>query len=53
MSLRFALVLLALTPLTLRSQTAADSNAIRQTALDYIEGYYDGDGARDARARGS
>ncbi|HKA57013.1 MAG TPA: nuclear transport factor 2 family protein [Gemmatimonadales bacterium] len=50
MSLRFALVLLALTPLTLRSQTAADSNAIRQTALDYIEGYYDGDGARMERA---
>ncbi|HJP58872.1 MAG TPA: nuclear transport factor 2 family protein [Gemmatimonadaceae bacterium] len=31
-------------------QTAADSAAIRQTALDYIQGWYAGDGARMERA---
>ena len=31
-------------------QTAADSAAIRQTALDYIQGWYTGDGARMERA---
>ena len=41
------MVLLALLLLT---QTAADSSGIRQTALDYIEGYYEGDGARMERA---
>ena len=30
--------------------TAADSAAIRQTALDYIEGYYQADAARMTRA---
>lgn len=30
--------------------TAADSAAIRQAALDYIEGYYEGDGDRMERA---
>ena len=30
--------------------TAADSAAIRQAALDYIQGYYEGDGARMERA---
>jgi len=35
---------------TLRAQTAADSTAIRQTALDYIEGYYTGDGTRMERS---
>lgn len=34
----------------LRAQTAADSAAIRQTALDYIEGWYTGDAARMERA---
>ena len=29
-----------------RAQTAADSAAIRQTALDYIEGWYDGNTSR-------
>lgn len=33
-----------------RAQTGADSAAIRQAALDYIEGYYTGDGARMERA---
>jgi hypothetical protein len=45
------LFLLAVIPFaTLRAQTATDSNAIRQAALDYIEGYYEGDGARMERA---
>ena len=34
----------------LRAQTAADSSAIRQAALDYIDGYYAGDAARMERA---
>jgi hypothetical protein len=33
-----------------RAQTAADSAAIRATALDYVEGWYTGDAARMARA---
>ena len=32
------------------AQTQADSTAIRQTALDYIQGWYTGDGARMERA---
>ena len=32
------------------AQTAADSAAIRQTALDYIDGWYSGDAARMERA---
>lgn len=57
---RFApIVLLAATALaplvpgfaaTAAAQTAADSSAIRQAALDYIEGYYGGDAARMERA---
>lgn len=35
---------------TARSQTPADSAAIRATALDYIEGWYAGDADRMARA---
>lgn len=34
----------------LAGQTAADSAAIRATALDYIEGWYAGDAARMERA---
>ncbi|SRR6266567_3221381 len=34
----------------LAAQSAADSAGIRQAALDYIEGYYDGDAARIERA---
>src|SRR5688572_8407286 len=46
-----ALLVLALLPVaTLRAQRAADSNAIRQAALDYIEGYYEGNAERMARA---
>ena len=33
-----------------RAQTAADSAAIRATALDYIDGWYAADGARMERA---
>jgi hypothetical protein len=44
-----AVILLApLAPLP--AQTAADSAAIRATALDYVEGWYAGDGDRVARA---
>jgi hypothetical protein len=32
------------------AQSAADSSAIRQTALDYIEGYYEGNAERMERA---
>jgi hypothetical protein len=41
------MVLLALLLLT---QTAADSSGIRQAAMDYIEGYYEGNAERMARA---
>jgi hypothetical protein len=42
---------LALAPLaSLSAQSTADSAGIRQAALDYIEGYYEGDGARMERA---
>jgi len=37
-------------PNVARAQTAADSAAIRATALDYIEGFYTGDAARMERA---
>src|SRR4051812_5524314 len=33
-----------------RAQTAADSAAIKATALDYIQGWYDGDAERMERA---
>ena len=42
---------LTLTPLcVLSSQSRSDSAAIRQTALDYIQGWYTGDAARMERA---
>lgn len=52
---RFAIAvllgLLVLGPVRAAAQTsAADSEAIRQAALDYIEGYYQGDAARMERA---
>lgn len=37
-------------PAPLLAQTAADSTAIRATALDYIEGWYEGNGERMERA---
>jgi hypothetical protein len=50
-----ALVILAVLVGTLavsdvRAQTAADTTAIRQTALDYIEGWYEGNASRMERA---
>jgi len=47
-TLLFAVVLFAAAPV--RAQTAADSTAIRQAALDYIEGWYAGDAERMERA---
>lgn len=45
------LCMLAALPLrATQAQTAADSAAIRATALDYVEGWYNGDAARMARA---
>src|SRR5262245_39770157 len=35
---------------SLRAQSAADSSGIREAALDYIEGYYEGNADRMARA---
>lgn len=49
----FALLIVALAlpwPATLSCQTQSDSAAIRQTALDYIQGWYEGDAARMERA---
>ena len=48
-SLCAAAALVAL-PALARAQTAADSAAIRATALDYIEGYYEANGERMERA---
>lgn len=39
-----------LIPSSLSAQTAADSAAIRQAALDYIEGWYEGNAERMERA---
>jgi hypothetical protein len=48
---RYGLLLAALTvPAVARAQTAADSSAIRATALDYVEGWYEGNGERMRRA---
>jgi len=47
---RLSLAMLTILPLGLLAQSAADSSAIRQAALDYIEGYYMGDGPRMERA---
>ncbi|HEX6617029.1 MAG TPA: nuclear transport factor 2 family protein [Gemmatimonadales bacterium] len=44
------LALLAAFAAPARAQSAADSAAIRATALDYIDGWYDGDAARMERA---
>jgi hypothetical protein len=44
------LLLILFLPRELIAQTAADSAAIRATALDYIEGWYAGDAARMERA---
>ena len=41
---------LVFVPDTVQAQSAADSAAIRATALDYIEGWYAGDASRMERA---
>jgi hypothetical protein len=52
MAKRLAVLLafLVVVPGTLRAQSPADSAAITQTALDYIEGWYEGNAERMARA---
>jgi hypothetical protein len=50
MRLHCVLLLLPLTAAPAMAQSAADSSAIRATALDYIEGWYTGDAERMARA---
>ena len=50
MSIRFLVAVLLVLPAALPAQAAADSAGIRQAALDYIDGYYTGDGARMERA---
>jgi hypothetical protein len=45
-----AAAVLGLVPCALRAQSAADSAAIRATALDYAEGWYAADAARMQRA---
>ena len=48
---RYGLLLAALAaPTIARAQTAADSAAIRATALDYAEGWYEGNAERMSRA---
>ncbi|HEV2179634.1 MAG TPA: nuclear transport factor 2 family protein, partial [Gemmatimonadaceae bacterium] len=53
--MRLASALLTIAPLVIAvhpatAQTAVDSAAIRQTALDYIDGWYSGDADRMERA---
>lgn len=45
-----ALLLSVLLPGIARGQSSADSAAIRATALDYVEGWYEGNAERMARA---
>jgi hypothetical protein len=45
-----AIAMLALAALPARAQTPADSNGIRQAALDYIEGWYSANAERMTRA---
>ena len=51
MKTHLAVLVLALLPLrAMPGQSAADSAGIRQAALDYIEGYYEGNAERMTRA---
>ncbi len=43
-------LILGTLPVAAQAQTPADSAAIRQTALDYIEGWYEGNAERMERA---
>jgi hypothetical protein len=45
-----ALIISAAPITTVACQSSADSTAIKQTALDYIRGWYEGDGPRMERA---
>jgi hypothetical protein len=45
-----ALIAVALSKGSVQAQTAADSAAIRAAALDYIEGFYQGDSTRHIRS---
>ena len=42
--------MLTILPIDLHAQSAADTAGIRRAALDYIEGYYEGNADRMARA---
>lgn len=50
LALALATLLAAALPGAARAQTAADSAAIRAAAMDYIEGFYQGDSTRHARS---
>src|SRR5687767_13133238 len=50
MTTRYGLLLAFLAPVAAQAQTAADSTAIRATALDYVEGWYEGNPERMTRA---
>jgi hypothetical protein len=50
LSILSLLCVAAFVPCVLGAQSAADSAAIRATALDYIDGWYAGDAARMERA---
>ena len=50
MSIRFLAAVLLILPAALPAQTAADSAGIRQAALDYIDGWYEGNAERMERA---
>lgn len=49
-SLTLVVTTLCLNTFPVLAQTAADSAGIRQAALDYIEGWYEGNGERMERA---
>lgn len=49
-TLILALLLALAPPAVLPGQTGADSAAIRETALNYVEGWYEGSAERMARA---
>lgn len=48
--MRLALLAILTVTVPLRAQTGADSAAIRSTALDYVEGWYEGNPERMGRA---
>lgn len=49
-NLSFLALFLAIAPLEAQAATDPEAAAIRQTALDYIEGWYEGDATRMERA---